>query len=155
MCAQHRFSAPGQSGVNCYPLHSGCLEKHVVNAIKERTNNTPNTQATTASLEHLTGPARGTVSWLLGPVLDVSLSQNHVINFTESSDDIAQDGVIARLQHIDDSYLIKTCNEYPLWINGKRVTEKRLNQRDLIEFGDTGPLSRYQLHWQGGRLENL
>jgi len=121
-------------------------------AIIEGSNNTPNTQCTTASLEHLTGPARGTVSWLLGPLLDVSLSKNHVIHFTESSAEIVPDGVIARLQHIDDCYLIKACNEYPIWINGKRVTEKRLNQRDLIEFGDSGPLSRYQLHWQGGRV---
>jgi len=123
-----------------------------VNTIKAKSNDTAKIQATTASLEHLTGPARGTVSWLLGPVLDVSLSKNHVINLTESNDGIAQDGIIARLQHIDDSYYIKACNDYPLWINGKRIAEKQLSQRDLIEFGDTGPLSRYQLHWQGGRV---
>ncbi len=128
------------------------MKIHTVNAIIDKSDNTPNTQVSTASLEHLTGPARGTVSWLLGPVLDVSLSKKHVIHITESSDDIVQDRIIARLQHIDDSYHIKACNDYPLWINGHRVTDKQLHQRDLIEFGDTGPLSRYLLHWQGGRV---
>jgi serine protease Do len=123
-----------------------------VNVIIEKANKTINTRATTASLEHMTGPARGTVSWLFGPVLDVSLSKNEIISISECNDDIPPEGTIARLRHTGDSYHIEACSDFPLWINGKRVTEKQLVQRDLIEFGDTGPLSRYQLHWQGGRL---
>ena len=123
-----------------------------MNAIKENTSKSTNTQSTTASLEHMTGPARGTVSWLLGPELDVSLSKNEIISISESNADITPEGTIARLRHTGDSYHIEACNNYPLWINGKCVTEKRLDQRDLIEFGDTGPLSRFRLHWQGGRV---
>ena len=123
-----------------------------MNAIEEKANNIATRQTTTASLEHLTGPARGTVSWLLGRQLDISLSKNEIISLSESKGDIPPEGIIARLRHTGDGYHIEACNGYPLWINGKHVTEKQLDQRDLIEFGDTGPLSRYRLHWQGGRI---
>ncbi len=34
-----------------------------------------------------------------------------------------------------------------------RVESKHLQQRDLIEFGDRGPLTRYRIHYQGDRLK--
>ena len=38
----------------------------------------------TASLEHLTGPSRGRVSWFAASALDVSLESNCVIHISES-----------------------------------------------------------------------
>ena len=45
-------------------------------------------QIVTASLEHLTGPARGTASWLSGVALDISLSDSRLIRITEPDDDL-------------------------------------------------------------------
>jgi S1-C subfamily serine protease len=60
--------------------------------------------------------------------------------------------VVARLHRSGSSYEIEALEQTPLWINGKLVESKRLEQRDLIEFGDKGPLTRYRLHRQGDRL---
>jgi hypothetical protein len=106
----------------------------------------------TASLEILTGPARGTASWLAGPTLDVSLDETDMIRIAEAGSEPLQDGVVARLHRSGESYEIEAIEENPLWINGERVESKQLEQRDLIEFGDNGPLSRYRLHRQGDRI---
>ncbi|MFV2033160.1 MAG: serine protease, partial [Gammaproteobacteria bacterium] len=106
----------------------------------------------TAALEHLTGPARCTASWLTGITVDISLGAGHVIRIAESDSDLPQDTIVARLHRSDGSYEIEARNDYPLWINGKRVVAKQLEQRDLIEFGDTGPLCRYRLYQQGSRV---
>ncbi len=106
----------------------------------------------TASLEILTGPARGTASWLTESTLDISLNQEDMIRVAEAGSDPLENGVVARLHRSGDSYEIEALEEKPLWINGERVESKQLQPRDLIEFGDKGPLSRYRLHHQGDRL---
>ncbi len=106
----------------------------------------------TASLEILTGPARGTASWLTDATLDVSIDDDDMIQVASAGVDPLQDGVVARLHRSGDSYEIEARENNPLWINGERVENKRLEPRDLIEFGDKGPLSRYRLHHQGDRL---
>ena len=109
-------------------------------------------QTATASLEILTGPARGTARWLSGSTLDVSLDQSDMIRVAEPGSDPLQDGVVARLHRSGESYEIQALDENPLWINGERVESKQLQARDLIEFGDQGPLSRYRLYRQGDLL---
>lgn len=106
----------------------------------------------TASLEILTGPARGTASWLTESTLEVSLNPDDMIRVAAAGAEPLQDGVVARLHRSGDSYEIEALQDIPLWINGDRVDSKRLEQRDLIEFGDKGPLSRYRMHHQGDRL---
>ena len=108
--------------------------------------------AAIASLEILTGPARGTASWLSEPVLDVSLDEAERIRIAEAGSEPLANGIFARLQRAGDSYEIEARGDNPLWINGERVTSKRLEQRDLIEFGEKGPLSRFRLHHQGDRI---
>ena len=108
--------------------------------------------AATASLEILTGPARGTAAWLSEPTLDVSLDEAEQIRVAEAGSEPLADGIFARLHRAGDSYEIEARENQPLWVNGERVTSKRLEQRDLIEFGDKGPLSRFRLHRQGDRL---
>ena len=119
----------------------------------EISDNLAVTQIATASLEHLTGSERCTVSWLTGIAVDVSLSDDHRIRIVEPDSELALDTVIARLHRSGDSYEIEARNDYPLWINGKPVVSKQLEQRDLIEFGDTGPLCRYRLYQQGSRVQ--
>lgn len=107
----------------------------------------------TASLEILTGPARGTASWLTGTALDISLNDADMIRVAEAGSEPLRDGVVARLHRSGEGYEIEAREQNPLWINGDRVESKQLQQRDLIEFGDKGPLSRYRIHHQGDRLK--
>ena len=114
--------------------------------------NTGTEYPVTAALEYLTGPARGTATWLSGMVLDVSLVDARRIRVAESESAQPDAGVIARLHRDDHSYEIQALEAHPLWINGERVSAKRLEPRDLIEFGEKGPLSRFQLYPDGTRV---
>ncbi|MDH3858465.1 MAG: serine protease [Gammaproteobacteria bacterium] len=106
-----------------------------------------------ASLEILTGPARGTASWLNGTALDISLNEEDMIRVAEAGSEPLEDGVVARLHRSGSGYEIEARDQNPLWINGNRVDSKQLESLDLIEFGDKGPLSRYRLHYQGDRVK--
>ncbi|MCH8176758.1 MAG: heavy metal translocating P-type ATPase [Proteobacteria bacterium] len=118
----------------------------------ENSDKLATTQIATAALEHLTGPARGTASWLTGVAVDVSLGEGKRIRIVEPDTELPQDIIIARLHRSADSYEIEARNDYPLWINGNHVVAKQLEQCDLIEFGDAGPLCRYRLYQQGSRI---
>ena len=124
-----------------------------VNAMVENENSAGTGTTAPASLEILTGPARGTASWLSGTALDISLNDEDMIRVAEAGSEPLEDGVVARLHRSGDGYEIEAREQNPLWINGERFESKQLQQRDLIEFGDKGPLSRYRVHHQGGRLK--
>lgn len=128
------------------------LDGRKLDAMDEKSDNLATTQIATASLEHLTGSVRCTVSWLTGIAVDVSLGDDHMIRIGEPDSELPQDTIVARLHRAGDSYEIEARNDQPLWINGKAVVVKQLEQRDLIEFGDTGPLCRYRLYPQGSRV---
>ena len=116
--------------------------------------NSAETRATApASLEILTGPARGTASWLSGTALDISINDDDMIRIDEAGSELLQNGVVARLHRSGNGYEIEAREQNPLWINGELIESKQLQQRDLIEFGDKGPLSRYRVHHQGDRLK--
>ncbi|MCK5362294.1 MAG: hypothetical protein KAR22_04975 [Gammaproteobacteria bacterium] len=63
--------------------------------------------AVAAALEHLTGPSRGTVTWLSGQALDISLSPNRFIRVSEARPGEPRDDLIARLHRAEDSYEIE------------------------------------------------
>ncbi len=128
------------------------LYRRKVNAMDENSDNLVITRIATASLENLTGPARGTATWLTGVAVDVSLGKGNIIHVAEFDSELPQDDIVARLHRSENSYEIEARNDYPLWINGEHVTSKQLEPRDLIEFGDAGPLCRYQLYQQGSRV---
>lgn len=109
-------------------------------------------ESATAALEILTGPARGTASWLSGATLEVSLNDQDMIRVAAAGANPLENGVVARLHRSGASYEIEALAATPLWINGELVESKQLQQRDLIEFGDKGPLSRYRMHRQGDRV---
>ncbi len=106
----------------------------------------------TASLEILTGPARGTASWLSEATLEISVDDEDMIQVSTAGTTPLENGLVARLHRSGDSYEIEALQDNPLWINGERVESKQLQQRDLIEFGDKGPLSRFRVHRQGDLL---
>ena len=110
------------------------------------------TRTVTAALEHLTGPLRGTATWLSGAALDVLLSDDRRVRIAESAGGQLGDDAVARLHRSEETYEIEAFVGQPLWVNGERVSAKRLAERDLIEFGDNGPLSRFQLYREGSRV---
>ncbi len=99
-----------------------------------------------AALEHLTGSSRSTVTWLSGLALDVSLSPNRFIRVSEARPGEPRDGLVARLHRAEDSYEIEALEGWMVWVNGVRVTARQLEDCDMIEFGETGPLSRFCLY---------
>ncbi len=99
-----------------------------------------------AALEHLTGPSRGTVKWLSGSALDISLGPNRLIRISEARPGEPRDDLVARLHRTEDSYEIEALEGRPVWVNGVRVTARQLEHRDMIEIGETGPLSRFCLY---------
>ncbi len=99
-----------------------------------------------AALEHLTGPSRGTVTWLNGSVLDISLSPRRFLRVTEARPGEPGGDLVARLHRADETYEIAAFEDRPVWVNGARVTSRKLEHRDMIEFGQSGPLSRYRLY---------
>ncbi len=98
------------------------------------------------ALEHLTGPSRGTVTWLSGLTLDISLRTNRFLRVSESRPGEPRDDLVARLHRVQDTYEIEALQGRPVWVNGARVTAQKLEHRDMIEFGETGPLSRFRLY---------
>ncbi len=109
-------------------------------------------QHATASLEHLTGPARGTASWLSGDALDVSSSDDYVLRIAQPSDD-SSTRILARFHKSGQSYEIEPCEDSPIWVNGERISSRLLVSGDMIEFGEKGPLCRYCLSCDGVRVQ--
>ena len=63
----------------------------------EQENTTEAETKATAALEILTGPARGTASWLSGDAIEVSLNDADMIRVADAGSEPLQDGVVARL----------------------------------------------------------
>ena len=99
-----------------------------------------------AALEHLTGPSRVKVTWLSAATVDIFLTPERLIRVSEARTREPSEDLIARLHRADDTYEIEVPEERPVWVNGVRVTARRLENRDMIEFGETGPLSRFRLY---------
>ena len=106
------------------------------------------------AFEHLTGPARGTATWVnsAASALDVLLSDRRRVRVSEADGALADEVVVARLHRAGETYEIEALEDQPLWVNGNRVSAKKLEHRDVIEFGHAGPLSRFELYSDGSRV---
>lgn len=103
-------------------------------------------QHAVAALEHLTGPSRGTITWLTGSVLDVSLGASQFIHVSDARAGEPRRDLVARLHRAGESYEIEAVEGFAIWINGDRVAARKLDDCDMIEFGESGPLSRFTLY---------
>ncbi len=99
-----------------------------------------------AALEHFTGPSRVKVTWLSASAVDISLTPDRFIRVSEAGPGEPSEDLIARLHRAGDTYEIEVPEDRLVWVNGARITTRRLENRDMIEFGETGPLSRYCLY---------
>ncbi len=105
-----------------------------------------NNPVITAAFEHLTGPARGATTWISGSTLDICLQNDHTIHIVESDATTTDEIVVARLHRSEQTFELEAREEHPLWVNGDHTQAKKLVARDLVEFGENGPLSRYLLY---------
>ena len=103
------------------------------------------TEGGATALEHLTGPSRGKMTWLSGADLDITLNAKRFLHISATRAGEPPLNLIARLHRAGDSYELVAHEDSPIWVNGVRVDSRKLEQRDMIEFGETGPLSRYRI----------
>ena len=99
-----------------------------------------------AALEHLTGPSHGTVMWLSATTVDIYMTPRRFIHVAESRTGEPSEDLIARLHSAGETYEIEVPEDRSVWVNGARVHSKRLEEGDMIEFGEAGPLSRFCLY---------
>jgi S1-C subfamily serine protease len=99
-----------------------------------------------ACLEHLTGPARDTITWLAASTLDVALEDGRRIRLGETPPGEPGANVVARLHRAGGTYEIERLGDQPIWVNREPVKAQRLNSGDIVEFGDKGPMSRFCVH---------
>lgn len=97
-----------------------------------------------AALEHLTGPSRGTMTWLSQPELELTLDARRI--YASASPPRPGEAHIAHLRREGDGYAIEAVGDRTLWVNGRPITERLLKDFDVIEFCDDGPISRYFLY---------
>lgn len=96
-----------------------------------------------ATLEHLTGPGCGCVDWVPSGGADVWLGAGGVLQVTPP-DHRPDDAVpVARLEPSPTGFVIHAAPESGLWVNGHPVQMARLHHGDIVEFGETGPMSRF------------
>ncbi len=97
-----------------------------------------------AALEHLTGPSRGTMTWLAEPEVELTLDARRLY----ASVDRARPGEdpVAHLHRDKDGYVIEAIGGHRIWVNGRPISTRPLRNHDVIEFCDDGPISRYFLY---------
>ena len=107
-----------------------------------------------AAFEHLTGPARGTATWMnsSAATLDVLLNDRRRVRVSPADGALPDETVVARLHRAGETYEIEALEGNPIWVNGSRVSAKKLGHRDVIEFGQKGPLTRFELYSDGARV---
>jgi S1-C subfamily serine protease len=98
------------------------------------------------ALEHLTGPSRGSVTWLTEASVDVVLTPGRHLRVAEPRPEQQRKGSIARLERIDGSYVVEPAEGQPIWVNGAPAGRQQLRHLDMIEFGENGPVSRFRLY---------
>ncbi len=106
-----------------------------------------------AILEHLTGPSRREVTWLIQDYVIATVDQDGV--FQLSTEPIADEAAeLIGFFWSDGSYMIEAAGDQNVWVNGRKVHKAQLHHGDMIEFGEDGPMSRFRLcsaespiHW--------
>ena len=99
-----------------------------------------------ATLEHLTGRSRGQLSWITTDTAWAWLSSDGRLRIIAKDTAPSGSVPVARFSRTSKSFEIEAVDGTELWVNHKAVTITRLNHCDMIEFGDTGPLSRFRIY---------
>lgn len=106
------------------------------------------------ALEHMTGPLRGSVTWLTAPKLSVTLEATCYLRVSETSADEPGTALVARLLRVKESYEIEAIAGHSVWVNREPVTMRRLKHGDVVEFGETGPMCRCRVFSDDASVRN-
>ncbi|WP_170397476.1 trypsin-like peptidase domain-containing protein [Ruegeria arenilitoris] len=98
-----------------------------------------------AFLESLTGPSRGTVTWLVGNALAASVGPDRILKFRRKEDLPPHDEDVATIQWSQGGYALNALPGRDIWVNGQKTASAVLGHGDMIEFGAEGPMSRYRV----------
>ena len=102
----------------------------------------------TAELQHISGPFRGTTTPLLADDIIIRLDEDRRITAHPfAADRVSEpaDDAIAWIRRVDDGYALKGLGDRRVWVNGREFQAGQLIHKDIVEFGETGPLSRFWL----------
>lgn len=105
----------------------------------------PETSAA-AMLEHLTGPSRGTCSWVATAEAEAWLDPSGRLQMVLGGDAPPGRHLAARFRRSGPVFVIEAPDEGELWVNRQPVRRAELRHGDMIEFGATGPLSRFRIY---------
>ena len=117
-------------------------------------NNSRDNAPLAVALEHMTGPSRGSVTWLNSSTLDVTLDAGSFIHILEAQAGEPRKDLIARLHRVGDTYEIEATAGTSIWVNGSPITASHLKHGDTIEFGETGPLCRARFYTNYSPVRN-
>ncbi len=109
---------------------------------------TTKTEPTIALLEHLSGPSIGTETLLYSENVDICLAEDRRLSAIGSKDTSTgnlKGDLIARLMRTGVTYYLEAIGDGPVWVNGRQIDAGELVHKDIIEFGEKGPLSRFRL----------
>ncbi|WP_146343963.1 trypsin-like peptidase domain-containing protein [Phaeobacter marinintestinus] len=99
---------------------------------------------TAAVLEHLTGPSRGSFSWVTGEEVGLWLLPNGALRCASDGTHVDAATRVARITRAGSGYEI-SADSAPIWVNRHLIDQAPLHHGDMIEFGDKGPISRLRV----------
>lgn len=110
-------------------------------------------QTTVAALEHLSGVARGTTTWITADDVDVVLTKDYRLRVTAVDTEHPGADAIARIKRRNGSFGLEAVTAGTVWVNGTVAETRDLRHADVIEFGEDGPLTRLRVFREGGRAQ--
>ena len=117
--------------------------------VLQETSDTNQATLPVAALEHLTGPMRGTTTWIAEKDINVTLSPRRIIHVGPGLVAGDDSELIAHLRRSGETFEIEATGNRTIWVNGQAISSSLLKHHDMIEFCDTGPMSRYVIFQNG------
>ena len=118
----------------------------MANALSKLPKGNTGLTSSVVALEHLTGMSRGTVDWVYQDRVDVFLDRGR-LSLRPANGDWEKNGqthAIAELRRSDPSYELSVVPGQAVWVNRRATKHRLLVHGDVIEFGETGPISRFR-----------
>lgn len=97
-------------------------------------------------LEHLTGPSRGTFSWIASGPAQAWLDAGNRLVISDPGAGSEGATLVASFVCKPSGFEIEAALDAGLWVNRRPARVVTLMHGDMIEFGEHGPLSRVRLY---------
>lgn len=104
------------------------------------------------ALHHLTGVSRRRTSWLSLAHHDVYLREDGDIRLSDELRPARGGKRVARIVRSNGGFAIEAVDDARIWVNRERVQREVLAHGDMVEFEETGPLSRFEMIDDAHRL---